>query len=105
MKVCLCHYFGRLACTTAGIATLALKTEAVVIPTCAIWNKERNRYFFHGGPPIELVRTGDHEKDVHLNTARFAEAIERMVRMYPEQWVWIHKRWKTRPPGEPSFYD
>jgi KDO2-lipid IV(A) lauroyltransferase len=98
-------FFGRLACTTAGIATLALKTDAVVIPTCAVWIKERNRYFFHGDPPIELVRTGDHEKDVQLNTARFAEAVERMVRMYPEQWLWIHKRWKTRPPGEPSLYD
>jgi KDO2-lipid IV(A) lauroyltransferase len=98
-------FFGRLACTTAGVATLALKTDAVVIPTCAVWNKERKRYFFHGDPPVELIRTGDHEKDVALNTARFAEAIERLVRMYPEQWLWIHKRWKTRPPGEPSLYD
>ena len=98
-------FFGKLACTTAGIATLALKTDAVVIPTCAVWSKERKRYFFHGDPPIELVRTGDHEKDVELNTARFAAAVERMVRLYPEQWLWIHKRWKTRPAGEPSLYD
>ena len=98
-------FFGQLACTTAGIATLALRTDAVVIPTCAVWNDERKRYFFHGDPPVELVRTGDHEKDVELNTARFAAAIERMVRLYPEQWLWIHKRWKTRPPGEPSIYD
>lgn len=98
-------FFGKLACTTAGIATLALKTDAVVIPTCAVWNNERRRYFFHGDPPIELVRTGDHQKDVELNTARFAAAIERMVRLYPEQWLWIHKRWKTRPPGEPSLYN
>ncbi|MGH9967215.1 MAG: lysophospholipid acyltransferase family protein [Pyrinomonadaceae bacterium] len=98
-------FFGRLACTTAGIATLALKTDAVVIPTCAIWDKQRKRYFFHGDPPVELVRTGDHEKDVELNTARFAAAMERMVRLYPEQWLWIHKRWKTRPEGEDSLYD
>lgn len=97
-------FFGKLACTTAGVATLALKTDAVVIPTCAVWNKERKRYFFHGDPPIELVRTGDHERDVELNTARFAEAIERMVRLYPEQWLWVHKRWKTRPAGEPELY-
>jgi len=97
-------FFGKLACTTAGIATLALKTDAVVIPTCAVWNKERKRYFFHGDPPVELVRTGDQEKDIEVNTARFAAAVERMVRLYPDQWLWIHKRWKTRPPGEPDLY-
>ena len=98
-------FFGKLACTTAGIATLALKTDAVVIPTCAVWDKQKQRYFFHGDPPVELVRTGDHRKDVELNTARFAAAMERIIRLYPEQWLWIHKRWKTRPPGEPEFYD
>ena len=97
-------FFGKLACTTAGIATLALKTDAVVIPTCAVWNKEKKRYFFHGDPPVELVRTGDHAKDIELNTANFAAAIERMVRLYPDQWLWIHKRWKTRPPGETEIY-
>jgi len=97
-------FFGKLACTTAGIATLALKTDAVVIPTCAVWDKKRKRYFFHGDPPVELIRTGDQAKDVELNTARFAAAVERMVRLYPDQWLWIHKRWKTRPPGEPDLY-
>ena len=98
-------FFGKLACTTAGIATLALKTDALVIPTCAVWNKQRRRYFFHGDPPVELLRTGDHAKDVELNTARFAAAMEHMIRLYPDQWLWIHKRWKTRPPGEPDVYD
>jgi Kdo2-lipid IVA lauroyltransferase/acyltransferase len=97
-------FFGRLACTTAGIATLALKTDAIVIPTCAVWDKQKNRYFFHAEPRVELVRTGDHRRDVELNTARFAAAMERMVRLYPEQWLWIHKRWKTRPEGEPDLY-
>jgi KDO2-lipid IV(A) lauroyltransferase len=97
-------FFGKLACTTAGIAVLALKTDAVVIPTCAVWNKERKRYFFHGDPPVELVRTGDHNKDIEVNTANFAAAVERMVRLYPDQWLWIHKRWKTRPAGEPDVY-
>lgn len=98
-------FFGKLACTTAGIATLALKTDAVVIPTCAIWDKKRKRYFFHGDPPVELVRTGDATKDIEVNTARFAAAVERMIRLYPDQWLWIHKRWKTRPPGEPDLYN
>lgn len=97
-------FFGKLACTTAGIATLALKTDAVVIPTCAVWNPKRKRYFFHGDPPVELVRTGDHDKDIEVNTANFAAAVERMVRLYPDQWLWIHKRWKTRPPGEADLY-
>jgi KDO2-lipid IV(A) lauroyltransferase len=98
-------FFGKLACTTAGIATLALKTDAVVIPTVAVWDKTRRRYFFHGDPPVELIRTGDRQKDVEVNTARFAAAIERLVRLYPDQWMWIHKRWKTRPPGEADLYD
>ncbi len=97
-------FFGKLACTTASIATLALKTDAVVIPTCAVWDKKRKRYFFHGDPPVELVRTGDHDKDIEVNTARFAAAVEHMIRLYPDQWLWIHKRWKTRPPGEPDLY-
>ena len=97
-------FFGELACTNAGIATLALRTDAVVIPTCAIWDRERGKYFFHGDPPVELLRTGDHDKDVEINTARFAAAMEHMIRLYPEQWLWIHRRWKTRPPGEPDIY-
>ena len=97
-------FFGRLACTNAGIATLALKTDAVVIPTCAVWDAKRGKYFFHGDPVVELVRTGDHQRDVEINTANFAAAMEHMIRLYPEQWLWIHKRWKTRPPGEPEIY-
>jgi KDO2-lipid IV(A) lauroyltransferase len=97
-------FFGKLACTTAGVATLALKTDAVVIPTCAVWNEEKQRYFFHGDPPIQLERTGDHHEDIRLNTERFAAAVERMVRLYPDQWLWIHKRWKTRPKDEDSVY-
>lgn len=97
-------FFGKLACTTAGIATLALKTDAVVIPTCAVWDKQKKRYFFHGDAPVEIIRTGDPRKDVELNTARFAAAMERIIRLYPDQWLWIHKRWKTRPQGEPEIY-
>lgn len=97
-------FFGHLACTTSGVATLALRTDALVIPTCAVWDEKRGRFFFHGDPPVELVRTGDDKRDVEINTANFAAAIERMIRAYPEQWLWIHKRWRTRPAGEPDFY-
>ena len=98
-------FFGKLACTTAGIATLALKTDSVVIPTCAVWNPRKGRYYFRADEPIEILRTGDHKKDVEVNTARFAAAVEKMVRAYPDQWLWIHKRWKTRPPGEVDLYE
>jgi KDO2-lipid IV(A) lauroyltransferase len=97
-------FFGHLACTTAGVATLALRTDATVIPVCAPWDERRKKFVFRGGPVIELVRTGDGERDIEINTARFTAAIERQVRMFPDQWLWIHRRWKTRPPGEPDLY-
>lgn len=97
-------FFGHLACTTAGVATLALRTDATVIPCFAPWDEERGKFVFRGGPVIELVRTGDQERDIHINTARFTAAIEAYVRRFPDQWLWIHKRWKTRPPGEPDLY-
>lgn len=97
-------FFGQLACTTAGAATLALRTDATVIPVCAPWDESRRKFVFRGGPVIELVRTGDDKRDIEINTANFTAAIERHVRMFPSQWLWIHKRWKTRPPGEPDLY-
>jgi len=55
-------------------------------------------------PALELTRTGDTEADVAANTARFNQVIEEFVRRYPDQWLWVHRRWKTRPPGEPGIY-
>src|SRR5918998_437695 len=97
-------FFGRLACTTAGAATLALRTDATVIPCCAPWDPARKKFVFRGGPVLELIRTGDDARDVEINTALFTAAIEEQVRRFPDQWLWIHKRWKTRPEGEPDFY-
>jgi KDO2-lipid IV(A) lauroyltransferase len=97
-------FFNHLACTTASVATLALRTDASVIPVCAVWDEQKKRFVFHGEPILELVRTGDAARDVELNTARFTAAIERQIRTYPDQWMWIHKRWKTRPAGEPDLY-
>jgi KDO2-lipid IV(A) lauroyltransferase len=53
---------------------------------------------------VELARSGDEEADVRENTQRFTRVIEEYVRAHPEQWLWVHKRWKTRPPGEPPIY-
>ena len=98
-------FFNHPACTTAGVATLALRTDAAVIPVSAPWDARRKRFVFRGEPPLALIRTGDPERDVRENTALFAAAIERHVRANPDQWLWVHKRWRTRPAGEPDFYD
>lgn len=97
-------FFGHLACTTAGVAMLALRTDAVVLPVCAPWHETDKHFRIQFQPAIEVVRTGNYEQDVVTNTACFTRAIERFVRQYPEQWLWVHKRWQTRPAGEESFY-
>ncbi|MBA3438620.1 MAG: hypothetical protein H0T92_01960, partial [Pyrinomonadaceae bacterium] len=65
---------------------------------------ERQCFTIEFQPPMEAVRSGNYEQDVLANTARFTAAIERFVRNYPDQWLWIHKRWQTRPAGEENFY-
>jgi Kdo2-lipid IVA lauroyltransferase/acyltransferase len=97
--------FGKAACTTTGIARLALHTDAAVVPGYAVWDESIRKYRLHFDAPLELVRTGDAERDVFVNTQRFAKTIEEIIRNYPEQWVWVHARWKTRPKGEAQLYD
>jgi KDO2-lipid IV(A) lauroyltransferase len=97
-------FFGTPACTTTGIARLALQTGAAVVPGYASWDEGKRQYRLRFEPPIELVRSGETERDVRENTQRFAKALEEIIRRYPEQWVWVHARWKTRPPGEPPLY-
>jgi KDO2-lipid IV(A) lauroyltransferase len=96
--------FGKLACTTSGVAMLALRTNAMIAPICGVWDEESQRYKFIKGEIIEPVRTGNRQQDLIETTARYTAALEKFIRAYPEQWLWIHKRWKTRPPGEPSLY-
>ena len=98
-------FFGTPACTTTGIARVALHTGAAVVPGYAVWDAERKKYRLRFEPAVELVRTGDAERDVRENTQQFARVIEETIRKYPEQWVWVHARWKTRPKGEPPIYD
>ena len=98
-------FFGKLACTTAGIARVALHTDAAVVPGYAVWDESLQKYRLRFDPPVELIRTGDTEHDVMANTQMFGKIIEAIVRKYPEQWVWVHGRWNTRPPGEPPVYD
>jgi KDO2-lipid IV(A) lauroyltransferase len=98
-------FFGALACTTTGIARVALHTDAAVVPGYAVWDEQLGKYRLRFEPPVELIRTGDNERDVFENTQRFAKVIEGIIRKYPGQWVWIHARWKNRPKGEAPLYE
>jgi len=98
-------FFGTSACTTTGIARVALHTGAAVVPGYAYWDENLRKYRLRFEPPVELVRSGDAEDDVLENTRRFAKVIEDIIRKHPEQWIWIHARWKNRPKGEPPVYD
>jgi KDO2-lipid IV(A) lauroyltransferase len=97
-------FFGIPASTTSGLARIALRTDAAVVPGFLSWDSARRKYRLRFEPAIELARTGDEEIDVRENTARFTKTIEDYVRAYPDQWLWVHKRWKTRPPGEKEIY-
>jgi len=97
-------FFGKSACTTTGIARVALHTDAAVVPGYAYWDGAIGKYRLRFEPAAELVRTGDTEQDVFVNTQKFAKVIEEIIRNHPEQWVWVHARWKTRPKGEAELY-
>ncbi len=101
----LVDFFGKKASTTTGIARVALHTDAAVVPGYAIWDEHSGKYRLRFEPPVELIRTGDNERDVLENTQKFTKVLEDIIRLYPEQWVWVHGRWNTRPKGEPSVYD
>jgi len=98
-------FFGIPACTATGIAMLAIRANAVIVPMFAIWNEESRKYFIYHDDIIEPVNTGDRKRDIEETTALCVAATERVIRAYPEQWIWIHRRWKTRPPGEPDLYE
>jgi Kdo2-lipid IVA lauroyltransferase/acyltransferase len=99
------EFFGKSACTTAGLARVALHTDAAVVPGYAYWDETIQKYRLRFEPPVHLVRTGDTERDVLENTQHFTKIIEEIIRRYPDQWIWVHQRWKNRPPGEPPLYD
>lgn len=90
--------FGKAACANAGFVKLAHHSKAQVIPGFAVWNEQRKRYILHFYPAIEM--TGDGVAD----TRRLHAVLEEIIRRYPDQWMWIHRRWKTRPPGEQPLY-
>ena len=98
-------FFGVPASTTFMLAKLALRTGADVLPVFAPWDKQRQRFLLKIDEPLIIEHTGDKEEDVRRLTQSFTSVVEDYVRRYPDQWLWIHRRWKTRPPGEPEIYD
>ncbi len=97
-------FFGHAACTASGVARVALRTGAAVLPGFLVWEPAENRYVLHFLPELQLVDTGDAERDAMTNTQMFTTALENVIQRYPEQWLWVHRRWKTRPPGEKAIY-
>jgi Kdo2-lipid IVA lauroyltransferase/acyltransferase len=97
-------FFGVSACSASGLARVAAKTGAAVVPGFLLWEPTEQRYVLRFGPRVELVCTEDSEQDAIANTARFTAILEAYIRAYPDQWLWLHRRWKTRPPGEQGIY-
>ncbi|MGA7157420.1 MAG: lysophospholipid acyltransferase family protein, partial [Acidobacteriaceae bacterium] len=97
-------YFGVEACTGSAMARVALHTGAAVLPGFLVWEAAEKRYVLRFGEELELSRSGDRAADIVANTALFTATIEAYVRRYPEQWLWVHRRWKTRPEGERKLY-
>jgi KDO2-lipid IV(A) lauroyltransferase len=97
-------FFGIPACTASGLARIALRTGAAVVPGFTIWDRTLRKYRLRFDPAVKLVCTGDNDADAVTNTALFTKVIEDYVRRYPDQWLWVHRRWKTRPEGQPPLY-
>jgi len=98
------NFFGIPASTTAGLAKIALRTDAAIVPVFLRWDHTKRKYILRFDSAVQLRRTADEDIDVRENTAQFTGVIESYVRKYPDQWLWAHKRWKTRPPGEKPIY-
>jgi KDO2-lipid IV(A) lauroyltransferase len=99
------NFFDRPASTTFIAAKLALRTGAAVLPALMPWEPRRGRFVLYIGTPLNIERTGDEKEDVRRLTALYTQTIESYVRRYPDQWLWIHKRWRTQPMGEPNIYE
>ena len=91
-------FFGVPASTNMTFARLAARSGAAVIPGFAVWSEAERKYILRFYPLLQM--TGDPEED----TRRIQASIETAVREYPGQWLWIHRRWKHRPAGEPDLY-
>ncbi len=92
-----CEFFGRPASTSPLVARLARRTGAAVVVGYVVWDAARKRHRLIVEPPPVLVQTADEAFDVQENTVRLTRCWEAIVRRYPDQWLWIHRRWKSQP--------
>ena len=92
------NFFGRKACANTGPAMLALSTDASVLPIFTF--RENGKFIIEILPQVPTVRTGDYPTDLVENTRIYNAIIETYVKKYPEQWFWVHNRWRTRPVNE-----
>ncbi len=97
--LCFVNFFGIQTSASTVFAKIAARSGAAVVPGFAVWSEEKRRFILRFEEPVPV--TGDAIAD----TQAIHTAIERVIQRYPEQWLWIHRRFKTRPPGEPSLYD
>jgi KDO2-lipid IV(A) lauroyltransferase len=97
-------FFGIEACTATGLAHVARKTGAAVLPGFMFWEPAEKKYVLRFGPVVTIPHTSNVQADILAATQLCTEAIESWIRRYPDQWLWIHRRWKTRPPGEAGLY-
>jgi Kdo2-lipid IVA lauroyltransferase/acyltransferase len=97
-------FFGIDACTGTGPAHIARRTGAAVLPGFMFWEPGERKYVLRFGPEVEIPHTDDVAADILDGTQRCTSVLESWIQRYPDQWLWIHRRWKTRPPGEPGLY-
>jgi KDO2-lipid IV(A) lauroyltransferase len=97
-------FFGIEACTASGLSRVALKTGAAVLPGFVLWEPAEQQYVLHFGEELHCARSGDSEADVLALTQQCNDVLESWIRRYRDQWLWIHRRWKTRPAGEAGLY-
>ncbi len=99
-------FFNELAATPSGFDRLAMMAGVPVLPVFIVRQPDGRSHVIEIFEEIPQQRTGDRDADGLVNTARYQKAIEEMVRKYPEQWLWTHRRYRTRPvSGTPSLYD
>jgi KDO2-lipid IV(A) lauroyltransferase len=97
-------FMGVPAATTFMMAKLALRTNTPILPVFSPWSAEKGKYLLEVETPVMFERTNDEEENVRRLTIAITQRVENQIRRYPGQWLWVHKRWKTRPPGEPRIY-
>jgi Kdo2-lipid IVA lauroyltransferase/acyltransferase len=98
------RFFGLQACTALGLARVALKTGAAVLPGFMLWEPAEQKYVLHFGLELCITQSDDPQAAVLALTQQCNDVLESWIRRYPDQWLWIHRRWKTRPPGESPLY-